>query len=127
MLRMATHKAMSKDIISAYFNVSQEKKDQKYQQSSSLLFSRWSNMGFTARSMRAKQIHKVMKTWIYAPINSRILFFNIGMMFIGCPLGLREVFLFGGFHAGKRGTHGCRLLFGVLGCLKSSTADTHIG
>ena len=112
MLRMATHKAMSNDIISVYFNVSQEKKDWKYQESVSLLFSRRSNMGFTARSVRAKQIHKVMKTWIYAPINSRILFFNNGMMFIGCPLGLREVFLFGGLHAGKGERMGCRLLSG---------------
>ena len=103
---MATHKAMSNDIISAYFNVAQEKKDWKYQESASLLFSRRSNMGFTARSVRAKQIHKVMKTWIYAPIKSRILFFNNGMMFIGCPLGLREVFLFGAFHAGKGNARG---------------------
>ena len=109
---MATHKAMSNDIISVYFNVSQEKKDWKYQESVSLLFSRRSNMGFTARSVRAKQIHKVMKTWIYAPINSRILFFNNGMMFISCPLGLREVFLFGGLHAGKGERMGCRLLSG---------------
>lgn len=69
-------------------------------------------MGFTARSVRAKQIHKVMKTWIYAPINSRILFFNNGMMFIGCPFGLREVFLFGGFHAGKGNAWGAGCFFG---------------
>jgi len=49
------------------------------------------------------------------------------MMFIGCPLGLREVFLFGGFHAGKGERMGCRLLFGLSDGLKNSTAGTHIG
>ena len=95
------------------------KKTGNTKKAQAFMFSRRSNMGFTTRSVRAKQIHKVMKTWIYAPINSRILFFNNGMMFIGCPLGLREVFLFGGFHAGKGKRMGCRLLLGFQTALKA--------
>lgn len=97
------------------------KKTGNTKKAQAFMFSRRSNMGFTARSVRAKQIHKVMKTWIYAPINSRILFFNIGMMFIGSPFGLREVFLFSGFHARKRGTHGVQAAFlGFQAALKAA-------
>lgn len=127
MLRMATHKAMSNDIISEYFNVSQEKKDWKYQESASLLFSRRSNMGFTARSVRAKQIHKVMKTWIYAPINSRILFFNNGMIFIGCPLVCGKCFCSADFMRKKGKVWGAGCFFELSDGLKGSTAGTHIG
>ena len=84
-------------------------------------------MGFTTRSVRAKQIHKVMKTWIYAPINSRILLFNNGMMFIGCPLWFSGSVFVRRIACGKRETHGVQAAFGVSDGLKSSTAGTHIG
>ena len=90
------------------------KKTGNTKKAQAFMFSRRSNMGFTTRSVRAKQIHKVMKTWIYAPINSRILFFNNGMMFIGCPLWFSGSVLVRRISCGKRGMYGVQAAFLVF-------------